>query len=204
MKNQKNLKYILFLAFALILCGCCSQYSRGELKKKKNIPNNPTEHIFNTSITKVVEILNRDNIYWSDIFEKPDEDVMNEWRFSLSDYDTKIILNESGDDTIKIHFKHFNHSFIGKSYTYYTEKGPLNFRGTFCLDLEKIDNQKTKVRVKIEDMSVLIGRYFNMHCWCCAYDETIVEPSGVEEYKFLYRIGKILGDFNMPDPRYPN
>ncbi len=204
MKQHNYFKYVLFLVFTLILCGCCSQYSRGKLIKRKNIPNNPTEYIFNTSISNVVEILNRDNIYWSDIYDKPDEDIMNEWRFSLSDNDTKIILNESEDDTLKIHLKHFSYSFIGKSFTYFTEQGLLNFRGTFCLDLEKIDNQKTKVSVKIEDMTVLIGRYFNLNCWCCAYDEKEVEPSGIEQYKFLNRIGELLGEFNMPYPRYHN
>ena len=52
--------------------------------------------------------------------------------------------------------------------------------------------------VSIEKMTVLIGRYFNFHCQCCAYYEIDVESSGVEEYLFLYKIGDLIGEKNMP------
>ena len=129
---------------------------------------------------------------------------MKEYKFSIMDSETKIILSKNGKDTLAIRYNHFNYDWIGKSSSYYSERGFLDFKGTFCITLTKIDSLTTNVKVSIENMSILFGRYYNFHCNCCAYNEIHVKTNSVEEYKFLLKLGELIGEANMPKLILPN
>jgi hypothetical protein len=93
-----------------------------------------------------------------------------------------------------------------KSRIYQNKNGEfLSYWVSFYLHLEKIDEYHTKVSIKTIEPRVIIGR----ECLpkpphFVRKDKFLaVEPSTIEEYEILLRIGELVGEKNMPQLKLP-
>lgn len=187
--------YMLIFFIVIILSGCCSSYDPGSLQRTIITKKNPVSYIYHSNIQNIFKIFQTKRLEWKQFFPPVNEDVMND--YSINMYDFSVISNNNDTSLIEFHDKGF--SWIGQSASYRTEKKYLNFTGDFYFMIKKIDSNSTELTVRIKDMNILFGREFNMHCFCCAYNFKSVEPTGVEEYLFLHKIGEMLGEKNMPE-----
>lgn len=199
------MKYYLLL-FVFAVYGCCESYSEKDLIVKKLSKRNPTSYTFNSSISDLHQIiLSLEYTSWRNFFDDPSTYQPSEYNSKgvhISIYDTTVYTSLSSDkskvDTNKIKYVLSNYDWIGKSKMYFTENGALDFQCVFNIKLVRIDKNRTKVNVELTDMYILLGKYFNLHCQCCAYNSISVKPSSIEEYKFLLKLGELSGEKNMP------
>lgn len=91
--------------------------------------------------------------------------------------------------------------FLGKSKVYFKNNGDsLDYTAWFYIHLEEIGKQKTKVKILTFDSEVITGQsliplppHFGH-----PYKKSSVEPSTIEEYQILLKIGDIVGEQKMP------
>ena len=97
---------------------------------------------------------------------------------------------------------------LGYSDVYYKKNMPLLYNVyAFHLNFEEIDAKKTKMRVHVLHPEVATGK----EIWGmiilpshAGYRWKSVEPTTIEEYKILLRIGKLAGEKNMPQLKRPD
>jgi hypothetical protein len=97
--------------------------------------------------------------------------------------------------------------YLCKAKLYRSEKGgSLDYWAWFYLHLESIDNTNTKVTITTFEPEVIVGReLLPSPPHFVRRDKTLtVEPSTIEEYEILLKIGNLVGEKNMPSLILPN
>jgi hypothetical protein len=97
--------------------------------------------------------------------------------------------------------------FIGKSKIYFAEENhSLDYEAWFYLHLESIDETHTKLTITTFEPMLIVGRdllpsppHFGR-----GYKKMTVEPSTIEEYEILQKIGNLIGEKDMPPLILPN
>jgi hypothetical protein len=98
-------------------------------------------------------------------------------------------------------------NYLCKAKLYRSEKGgSLDYWAWFYLHLESIDNTNTKVTITTFEPEVIVGReLLPSPPHFVRRDKTLtVEPSTIEEYEILLKIGNLVGEKNMPSLILPN
>ena len=82
----------------------------------------------------------------------------------------------------------------------------LDYRVSFYLHLENIDENHTKVSIKTIEPNVIVGNDLlpSPPHFIRNYKIMVVEPSTIEEYEILLEIGKLIGEKEMPLLILPN
>jgi len=92
-----------------------------------------------------------------------------------------------------------NSTTFGYSDVYYKKNMPLLYDVTaFHLHFEEIDSNKTKIKIYVIDPKVAVGVEIFSIPGHRGYRWKSVEPTSIEEYKILLRIGKLTCEKNMP------
>ena len=180
------------------------------LETKELVETNPTEHIFNAPVDKLRQtILDSFNehkeinspVYQSSIFYFNVDMGNGEHKMTVS-----FNAETNGNAVFgKDHFEKPNtendiyiHSFGQFWYSpiYYAGGEALEFRTPFILTLEKIDEERTLLKVRPETPTVIKGvAGLTAHGF---YSKEIdVEPTTVEEYSLILFIAEQLGDTTL-------
>lgn len=174
------------------LVSCKDKIIKIELSK-----DNPVEYTFNTpkdSLYKIISTqLSINNMMIWDAIHK---DMVIEEISNLFSY-TK---NKSDFCLMPI-------DYLSKSKIYLKENGDsLEYEAWFYLHLEAVDKMHTKVSIKTIEPKIIIGReLIPKPPHFVRRDKTIpVEPSTIEEYQILLKIGKLLKEQNMPSLILPD
>lgn len=181
-----NWKHIVLL----LICVSCSDLEKLEFNEK-----NPTIFTYSYSIDRVKSTIldqfkdynyRKMGLYFKENFY-PDSlsiftQIGNENDFCLSTYDDPI----------------------GKSYLYLKNGRPLDYIASFHLHLVVIDSSQTKIEVRTLKSKVVDGLNLlpNVH-GVRSFKYQKVDPSTIEEYEILLRIGAALGQKEMPRLKEP-
>lgn len=180
------------------------------LETKELVETNPTEYIFNVPLDKlkqtILESFNENKdlsspFYQSSIFYFKVDMGSGEHKMTVS-FDA-----ETTADSLfgKEHFQKPNtendiyiHSFGQFWYSpiYFSDGEPLEFRTPFILTLEKLDDQRTRLKVKAEDPKVLKG-VAGLTAHGFYSNEIEVQPTTIEEYSLILFIAERLGDTTL-------
>jgi hypothetical protein len=83
---------------------------------------------------------------------------------------------------------------------YYKDSKPLLYSASFHIHLDSIDNNHTTVTINTIHPKVLVGKKFGLrdNLRIRTADFRDVEPSTVEEYEILLKIGTAIDEKDMP------
>jgi hypothetical protein len=170
--------------FIFLLGSCSSPIVQLTLPQK-----NPTFYLFNANISDVKKVINSsfNNLEFYSMFLtfKENSDAFSE----------EIFIDPNNKDDAYL----YKHNLINSS-IYFKDTKPLLYSVSFQLHLDSIDNNHTSVTINTIDPSVVVGLKFGLaDNWGVRIaDFRIVEPSTVEEYQILLRIGNALEEKQMP------
>jgi hypothetical protein len=187
-------KIILFFLISIVFVSC------KHITKKAFLcgTTNPTEYYFNASMEELKQKIIQDfesqeNININDIYcrkmtvyTKQNHTSFNSIFENLINRNDIVLCDE------------YSEPFYIYSDVYYIANRPLLYNvGGFHLHIDSIDSNLTKIRVIVLDPKVVIGNQLFCIPSHCGYRYKKVEPTTIEEYKILYRIGKSIGQ-KMP------
>ena len=174
------------------------------LEKKELTESNPTEYIFNISEDSL-----RQTIY----------DSFNEHKWIKSPfYKSSIFFDMFKEHKIYVSFRtETSPGLFGQKYfknpdtsgdiylyseipwfspIYYTGGKPLNCRTAFIMTLKKIDDERTQLKIRPEELKVLKG-VAGLTAHGFYSKEISVDPTTVEEYSLILFIAEQLGDTTL-------
>ena len=190
--DRSTLRFFIFSFGVFLLNGC------SPVKKLNGYSLNPVEYTFatNTEQLRKVIIENFDGLKYGKI-----ELYYTGGQHHLLDYD---ILNKPENKSDFV-IKPMTGKALGNSYVYKRRGKSLPYSAVFHLHLLKQDSMHTKIVVSTLDPYVIFGTHLLPTPPHFERDFKIkkVEPSTIEEYEILYRIGKSLNQ-DMPEVKYPN
>ena len=192
-------KTISFSKKAFIFIVICLEVSlvscQDKISKIELISRNPIEYIFNTSKDNLNNLIKQLTINKMMLFDATKGDM-------VSDAASKLFTQPNN----KSDFCLMPLNYICKSKIYQKKNGDsLKYRAWFYLHIEKIDEKKTKVSIRTLEPEVIIGReLFPSPPHFVRKDKTLpVEPSTIEEYDILLKIGNLVGEKDMPPIHLP-
>ncbi|HBX85524.1 MAG TPA: hypothetical protein DEH40_12560 [Marinilabiliales bacterium] len=112
-------------------------------------------------------------------------------------YDTIFNKDENINDLV-LSTRNLKHATLGYSDVYFKGKKPLLYKAEFHLHFERINDTITKIKINTINPKVVIGKQRITMASHKGYKYKTVEPTTIEEYKILLRIGKIAGEKKMP------
>jgi hypothetical protein len=185
-------KAFIFLVICLgtSLVSCQDQINKIEL-----ISKNPVEYVFNTTEDSLFNLIKQLRINEMMLYDATHGDM-------VLDVVSELFIQPNN----KSDFCLMPLYYICKSKIYQRKNGDsLEYRAWFYLHLEKIEEKKTKVSIRTLEPEVIIGReLFPSLPHLVRKDKTLpVEPSTIEEYEILLKIGNLLGERDMPPIRLP-
>ncbi len=180
------------------------------LETKELVETNPTEHIFNVPEDKLRQtILNSFTVpvQLNSHFLKSSVFCFNVG-FGNENHIMPVTFNPETSDNASFGKEHFEkpntendiyiHSFgqFWHSPIYYAGGEPLEYRTPFILTLEKMDEERTLLKVRPETPKVIKGvAGLTAHGF---YSKEIeVKPTTVEEYSLILFIAEQLGDTTL-------
>lgn len=88
----------------------------------------------------------------------------------------------------------------GESAVYFTDGQPLIYYAGFHIHITAVGPKRTRVEIFTYDSSVAVGaeKAWTVHGHNISLITSNIEPTTVEEYQILLRIGEQLGEKNMP------
>jgi len=181
-------KLILFASLLLLRCSSLPE-------NKRTIIPNPTKYTFSCS---------KDSLRQTIISELYKYKVTMTLYFEGSEFpmDPKGLEKHFSRPENKEDFFLFDEfsPWINESYVY----PGLKYDASFQLHLVEIDKGHTEVIVNTINPRVLIGEEFLPTLPHSAHDYKYhdVEPSTIEEYEILFKIGKAIKE-DMPEVKYP-
>ena len=198
-----NLKALIIAIVGLT--GACSE-SPGPLEKRPLAQMNPTSYVF----ARPLADLRKDALTAFNDFEQARAFSS---QISLSSF--PVIVNTREDMTSEadsifadpVNAKDFYITSLDMPINppnpvYYSAGKPLEYFADFHIHFEPVDGKNTKVTVIAQRARVVNGS------GCCSPHGSVaiyqdVEPTTVEEYRFLEWIGRITGTKNMPPITLP-
>jgi len=203
-KENYRIKSCCLFFSILLIATSCSCYHEKLFPSSKN----PKEFIYQKNIYELKNIIKNEfesdlNPDIEDIFYRKMRAYTINYQFGLD----SIFEKTENKNDIVLSYDFSNRPILGYSDVYFKGKRPLLYDANgFHLHLSAIDNLSTKVEVTVIMPRVVIGNqifYIPSHR---GWRYKKVTPTTIEEYKILYRIGKVLGikmqPILMPDGRY--
>lgn len=181
------------IVFVSVLLICVSSYIVVFCSKVERIKEpfkNPTSYVFEASLPRVKSAIKEQ---FSDLQFKQMELFFKE---SDSYYKfTPIITTPSNKDDFYLDKWGMA---IGGSNTHFMDGKSLPYIASFHIHITAIDSIQTRVEVFTHDSKVITGKQFlPLAHGKRAFEYEEVEPSTVEEYEILLKIGEELGEKNM-------
>ena len=188
-------RILLLLVFIFFAVACNRGILKTTLEKK-----NPTEYQFNVPIDSIHKLIIGNRFLFFD-----DMAVMS--------LEQKLIIPieivKKLEKPVNKYDMFIDRSFNTqkKSYTYKNQDGEyLEYLVSFYLHLDSIDINKTKITIETFEPELIRGydflpsppHFVRNPKWL------IGEPSTIEEYSLLLKIGKAIGEKNMPSLILPN
>lgn len=181
---------LIFICFEAFFVSCQDKITKIELINK-----NPVEYIFNISKDSLYKIMTS-KLYINNL--------------SLLTVEKRIIMPPE----VSMMFSQQKNNldiFLWSIGVYckskiYKEKGVfLDYWVSFYLHIERIDQRHTKVSITTIEPKVIVGKeWFPGPPHFVRKDITIsVEPSTMEEYEILLKIGNMVGQKDMPPLNLP-
>lgn len=186
-----KIKNIMLSSFTVIF-GCSdSNFERIELETK-----NPTEYIFNASLTKVKSAIQLE-------FDHHNFKRMNiAFKGSFYPDSTKLFDQPGNEDDYCLYS---NLNSIGKSRIFYKGSEFLEYFADFHLHLDQIGVESTRIEIITLNPRIIIGREILPNIHAVRPDKYHdVKPSTIEEYEILLKIGKAIGQEDMPELIMPD
>jgi len=181
-----------FIIIIPLLASCKETLIKNDLPIK-----NPCEYVFSGS---------RDSI-WNIISTKLKCKNMQLWR--ADQYN--MVINSVSQ---QLHLPGNQFDFclesmmnFGKSKIYLKENGDsLDFSGWFYIHLETITLNRTKISISVFEPTIYVNQELlpKPPHFVRKYSTVSVEPSTIEEYEILLKIGSLLSQTNMPPLILPN
>jgi hypothetical protein len=190
------LKIFLSITFILLLTKCYFNPSGGSIEyfKKELKVKNPTVYIFNKSLNKVKSAIEKSfSFYGAECAGK-----YYQGGEKLLQKNNTYLHPEIFEDTLNYNDYIFQARQLNrKSQIYFSIEDtiPLIYSAEFHLHLVTIDSNRTLVQVITYDPYIITGEPVIKLVGEFGRNEYFVsvEPSSIEEYEILLRIGKTLG-----------
>jgi hypothetical protein len=186
LNSRASVNFALPICLLVSLLPCC-EYSVASKKLKSK---NPTVYVFNATIPKVRECLKgkghfklRDKLFH--VAFKEDDSP-----FARPIFDSE----QNKHDAFLYNF----HEPIGPSEVYFKGNEPLLYFAHFHIHLERVGPEQTKVEAISVGSKVIHGRKFSIHALGMINDYMDVEPTTIDEYRILLKIGSCVGQEGMP------
>jgi hypothetical protein len=202
-KPYKN--FGLFL-FTLILCNSCIGFRTVNFKEK-----NPTSFIFPVPLIKLSDIIIQDfGIIRSknlDEFSSVQEISNRSWNIlSIGEYNmTKrsknIFINEENKYDVVIIPE--PNPIVSYSKIYKKFWKPLKYLAEFELHFIYITETETKIEIITHNPKVLYWSFNFFNSGHSYVKCKTVEPTTIEEYEILLRVGNLVGEKHMPPLKLP-
>jgi hypothetical protein len=186
------IKFILLLFITFVFTSCYFFPSNSVDYFKKELPRkNPTVYIFNRTLQQVKTAIEKVQYSFDlnvDLLKRGDEYLPDEQFI----YDGVFEDSSNYDDYILTH----QARAICKSDLYVSEEDSvgMDYIASFHLHLTKIDSNRTMVQVITYNPAIINGNHnialIGMNPGAILEP---VEPTSIEEYQILLRIGKKLG-----------
>jgi len=176
----------LVLFSNIVFASCQKKILKVILEEK-----NPVEYIYNSPIDSLHRIISRQvEINNMMVWDSKHGSVVTEEATKL--FSQKENSSDFCLQTVQ---------YLGKSKIYLSKDGnSLDFRAWFYLHLESIDGMHTKVRITTIEPEVIVGRELlpGPPHFVRRDKKVTVEPSTIEEYEILLKIGKLVQEKDMP------
>jgi hypothetical protein len=205
MINNRNI--IASLIFIMLICNSCIGFRSISLKDK-----NPTSYIFHVPINKLRDTIKSDFIIdrakdINDLMNVQDISVKTWNILTSNDYNiskkAKDIF-EKEDNKLDLYLYSSTNPIISYSRMYKRFWKKLEYRAEFQLHFILLNDNETKIEIITHNPRVLYWslRIFN---WGHSFvNYRSVEPTTIEEYEILLRIGNLIGEKDMPPLKLPN
>jgi len=188
----------LLVAMAVLLAAC----GVPTIEQRALPQPNPTSYDFAAPVERVQQAI--DELYQRQFSERP----LN--AFSVAKPSDELLTDEQrerfsapggGDDR----YLWYMHSPMSLSPVYLVGGEPAPYIADFYLEIEALEDQRTRVIVDVLYAQVIAGKtLLPRHELSRANIYLPVSPTTVEEYRLLLGIGEILGQANMPALQIPS
>jgi len=191
------------LYIIVLLCSSCSCSNIKKYPFQYGTAN-PTSYIYNLPL----ELLKKNIIDDFESLLSPDiEEIMCRRMTVYQEtdrpiYDSIFNVEENIHDII-LSSGNFEHTTLGYSNVYFLGSKPLLYKAEFQLHFEKITDTSTQVRIITLNSKVIVGMQHISIPSHRGFKYKSVEPTTIEEYKILLRIGKLVGEKKMPSLKMP-
>ena len=204
MTKKELLQCSAFLV--IILCDSCIGFRTKHLKEK-----NPTSYVFHVPLTVISERIEKD-------FEKDRSTTINGLRsvqeisrkqWSVQDancsYNSEKVekIFEKPRNKLDLYLTPSGSSIINYSNVYLKFWKSLEYYAEFQLHFEPINENETKITVITHDPEVLYWGFEIFNTGHAYVNFKKVEPTTIEEYEILLRIGKLAEEKDMPPLKLP-
>lgn len=188
MVSQKNiLRWVAagVLAIGLLCVGLWWGVFR--ISEKQLPQKNPTEYVFDAPIADMREAMRE--AFASGyrgmhiVYPETNDPVLSGF------------LSEPGNENDAYMYNW--HTPIGESPIYFRRGRPLPYLAKFHIHVTVISDAQTRVQIFTQNPEVIAGERPGIHGW--AHNYVSVEPTTIEEYEILLRIGAELGASEMPE-----
>jgi hypothetical protein len=193
---MSNVIRIIAIGLALfsniIFASCQKKILKVVLEKK-----NPVEYIYNSPVDSLHSIISR----------QVEINNMMLWDSQQGSMILEEVSNMFSQKGNSLDFCLESINYIGKSKIYFAKSGGFfDYQAWFYIHLESIDSTHTKVRISTFEPEIIVGReLLPRPPHFVRRDKTLtVEPSTIEEYEILLKIGNLLEEKNMPSLILPN
>jgi len=204
---MKKIGIVAVLVFLVItLCNSCIGFRTKHLKEK-----NPTSYVFHAPLTVL-----RDRIV-KDFTKSRSEginDLISVQEISKMQWIIKDVNNfkntekyqrvfEKPENILDLYLTPANNPAVSNSKVYKKFWKSLEYSAEFQLHMTSINEGETKIEVITNNPEVL---YFGFNIFKTGHSYVYfkeVEPTTIEEYEILLRIGNLAGEKDMPSLKLP-
>ncbi|HLN74510.1 MAG TPA: hypothetical protein VK205_14555 [Prolixibacteraceae bacterium] len=207
---KKNIQYLILIiiAFSILVIFLC--YSNIGYRVKRLDEKNPTSYIFHTSYDQLKEIIRGDfsKGLSKDISDRRSVLEIGSRQWNVNDEISLYLLYlgdtvfEKPENKLDLYLTPSGDRTVSYSKVYKKFWKSLEYFAEFQLHFEPINENETKITVITHAPEVLYSGspVFSGHAYV---NFKKVEPTTIEEYEILLRIGKLIGEKDMPPLKLP-
>jgi hypothetical protein len=203
-KHMTNSRYIFITFLIMMICNSCIGFRTNSLKNK-----NPTSFVFHTSLNKLRNIIKKDFVIDR---SKNINDLMNVQDISKKSWNI-LTVNDSNfpikgeifkmeENRFDLYLYSSSNPIISYSKVYKKFWKSLKYRAEFQLHFATVSENETKITIITHNPKVLYWslNIFSGHPFA---EYKTVQPTTIEEYEILLRIGNLVGEEDMPPLKLP-
>jgi transcription elongation factor GreA-like protein len=203
---MKKIKIIVLYTFILMILSSCIGFRKVKFDEK-----NPASYTFHIQSTKIIDIILHDfkidRLKSVEDFMKVQDISIKSWNiYTISEYNKfkaseKIFINEGNKSDLIIVSE--PNPVVSYSKIYKKFWKSLEYVAKFQLHFVSLSETETKIEIITLDPKVL---YWSLNLFNSGHSYVnfkAVEPTTIEEYEILLRIGNLINEKNMPSLKVP-